>query len=123
MNHVLPDWRYEQIKFEVANTFKKCDINSIPISGFEIANKLGIIVVPYSVLSNEKRKQIIEIDEDGVYFKKKNDYYIYYNNQKPYGRINFTILHEIGHIVLTLPGIFIYNLLLLYMNIPKIISI
>ena len=49
MNHVLPDWRYEQIKFEVANTFKKCDINSIPISGFEIANKLGIIVVPYSV--------------------------------------------------------------------------
>lgn len=96
----LPDWRYEQIKMEVAKIFVKCSLNQIPITGFEIANKLGIIVIPYSAFEEEKRLELIEEDEDGFYIKKDGKYYIYYNNTKDYGRINFTILHEIGHIAL-----------------------
>ena len=96
----LPDWRYEQIKVEVAKVFVKCNITQIPINGFEIANKMGIIVIPYSAFSEEKRKVLIEEDEDGFFIKKGGKYYIYYNEEKVFGRINFTILHEIGHIVL-----------------------
>lgn len=96
----LPDWRYEQIKMEVAKVFVKCKLNQIPITGFEIANKLGIIIIPYSAFKEEKRLKLIEEDEDGFYVKKNEKYYIYYNDTKDYGRVNFTILHEIGHIVL-----------------------
>lgn len=96
----LPDWRYEQIKMEVAKIFVKCNLKQVPITGFEIANKLGIVVIPYSAFEEEKRLKLIEEDEDGFYVKKDGKYYIYYNDKKDYGRINFTILHEIGHIVL-----------------------
>ena len=96
----LPDWRYEQIKLEVAKIFVRCNLTKIPITGFEIANKLGIIVIPYSAFKEEKRLKLIEEDEDGFFLKKDGICYIYYNDRKGYGRINFTILHEIGHIVL-----------------------
>lgn len=96
----LPDWRYEQIKMRVAQIFVKCNLKKVPITGFEIANKLGIIVIPYSAFEDEKRLKLVEEDEDGLYVKKNEKYYIYYNDKKEYGRINFTILHEIGHIVL-----------------------
>ena len=85
---------------EVAKIFVKCNLSKIPITGFEIANKLRIIVIPYSAFKEEKKLKLIEEDEDGFYVKKDGKYYIYYNDAKDYGRINFTILHEIGHIVL-----------------------
>jgi len=100
MNIILPDWRYEQIKREVAKVFVNCNIKQIPINGFEIANKLGIILIPYSAFSEEKKKKLIEEDEDGFVVKRGGKFYIYYNDDKSYGRINFTILHEIGHVVL-----------------------
>ena len=100
MSYRLPDWRYEEIKLEVAKILIKCNITRLPINGFEIANKLGIIVIPYSAVNEEKRKALIKEDEDGFFLKRKGKYYIYYNDNKIYGRINFTILHEIGHIIL-----------------------
>ena len=60
----LPDWRYEQIKLEIAQLFIKCNIVRIPINGFEIANKLGVTVIPYSAFNENKRKALIEEDED-----------------------------------------------------------
>lgn len=39
--------------------------------------------------------------EDGFSVEKNiGEWYIYYNDKKDYGRINNTIMHEIGHIVL-----------------------
>lgn len=100
MNYKIPDWRYELIKNEVAKVFIECNIVKIPITGFEIASKLGIAVVPYSAFCKETKNALINEDEDGFCIKRKGKYYIYYNDEKIYGRINFTILHEIGHIVL-----------------------
>ena len=91
----LPNWRYEQIKQEVAKMFIKCNIIRIPINGFEIANKLGITVIPYSAYDEKRKNDLIEEDEDGVVIKKDGHFFIYYNDNKVYGRINFTILHEI----------------------------
>ena len=93
--------RYEEIKNIVVNMFKKLDIKCIPISGFEIATKLKIKLVQYSTLSYEKFMTCMNISEDGFSVQLSDgSWIIYYNNFKSYRRINYTILHEIGHIVL-----------------------
>ncbi len=81
--------------------FEKYDVNCIPISGFEIATKMGISVRPYSAFNESKKNLLYKLSEDGFFVEKEKDkFYIYYNDEKGYGRINNTILHEIGHIVL-----------------------
>lgn len=40
--------RCEEIKEIVVGTFERLNIRCTPISGFEIATKLGIVIVPYS---------------------------------------------------------------------------
>lgn len=52
----LSDKRCEEIKEIVVNTFEELNIRCIPISGFEMATKLGAVVVPYSSKSEETRQ-------------------------------------------------------------------
>lgn len=95
----LPDERYEEIKNIVADLFVQLDISCTPISGFEIAKKLGIIVIPYSAKNGEK--QLKEKYKDGICSEKRDGtMYIFYNDDKSYERINWTLLHEIAHLVL-----------------------
>lgn len=96
----LSDQRCEEIKDIVVSTFKKYDIKGVPISGFEIATKIGAIVIPYSSKSPEKQKQMLEISDDGFTSKYDGNWYIFYNDKKGYGRTNNTITHECGHIIL-----------------------
>ena len=96
----LSDNRCEQIKQEVVNLFEKYNINCVPINGFEIANKMGIKVIPYSAKVGRTRDLCFKESEDGFSIKKGNKWYIFYNDDKKFGRINNTMLHEIGHIVL-----------------------
>ena len=51
----LEDEQYEEIKRTVIDTFSVYGIRCIPISAFEMATKMGIKVIPYSALSEEKR--------------------------------------------------------------------
>lgn len=92
--------RLEEIKNIVVNIFKKYDIHCVPISGFEIATKMKVKIRPYSAYSKEKRKIFLKKSEDGFSVLKEDRWYIYYNDEKAYERINNTIMHEIGHIVL-----------------------
>lgn len=96
----LSDERCEEIKQSVVNLFKKYNINCVPINGFEIANKMGIKVIPYSSKSEKTKNLCLKKSEDGFSLFKSNQWYIYYNDNKNFGRINNTMLHEIGHIVL-----------------------
>lgn len=97
----LSNDRYEEIKILVVDMFTEHDISCVPISGFEIAQKMGIRVIPYSAFNTEKRKLLLKKSEDGFSVEKTaNEWYIFYNDEKDYGRINHTMLHEIGHIVL-----------------------
>ncbi|MBR5668483.1 MAG: ImmA/IrrE family metallo-endopeptidase, partial [Spirochaetales bacterium] len=97
----LPDETYEYIKIEVVDLFTRYDIKCIPISGFELALKMGIIPVAYSSLSPRKREAAFLISEDGFYGELGDGKeYIYYNDSREYKRSNMTILHEIGHAVL-----------------------
>lgn len=87
---------YEHIKITAINTLEYYDIKCVPISAFEMANKIGLSVIPYSAFG-EKAELLLKQSEDGFIVGKS----IYYNDKcKNYGRINQTIMHEVGHHVL-----------------------
>lgn len=101
----LTDEEYEFIKGEVINIFEKYNIKCIPVSGFEIASKMKITLIAYSGLSKRKLKKAMEVSEDGFFIEKDGREYIFYNDiDRCYERQNWTILHEIGHIVLDHTG-------------------
>ena len=81
--------------------FLEYGVSCVPINGFEIAHKMGVKVMPYSAYSSNIRWLLIKKSEDGFSVEKTNgQWYIFYNDEKDYGRVNHTIMHEIGHIVL-----------------------
>ena len=97
----LDDDTYEYIKREVVDLFERYDVKCIPISGYELALKMGIVLIPYSSLSKKKWSSAMEVSEDGFFLEIDNvKECIYYNDAIDYERSNMTILHEIGHIVL-----------------------
>ena len=98
----LSNEEYENIKQTVIDTFLEYDIKCIPINAFEMAIKMGIKIIPYSALEEEKKSAALKISLDG-YSVEANIYewIIYYNDScENYGRINQTIMHEIGHYAL-----------------------
>ena len=97
----LSEKRLEEIKELVVNMYEEFEIACVPINAFEIATKMGIKVFPYSAYSEKKRALMLRQSEDGFNVMKYDDTFcIFYNDEKRYGRINNTIMHEIGHIVM-----------------------
>ncbi len=97
----LTSRRCEEIKRIVVRMYRRYHIYSIPINGFELAAKMCIKVMPYSAFPASKRKLMLKQSKDGfsVLFD-TGKWHIYYNDDMPFGRINNTIMHEIGHITL-----------------------
>ena len=101
----LTDEEYEYIKGEVCHLFVKYKIKCIPVSGFEIASKMKITLIAYSGLSKKKLGKALEVSKDGFFLEEDGHEYIFYNDMdRSYERQNWTILHEIGHIVLDHTG-------------------
>ena len=98
----LSDARYEEIKRIVVDMFVEHGISCVPISAFEIAYKMGITVIPYSAFPPNKRLLLLKKSMDGFSVELvTGEWRIYYNDGiENYGRVNNTIMHEIGHIVL-----------------------
>ncbi len=104
----LPDFMYEEIKDVVSRLVKKYNVQNIPVNVFALARKLGIRLVKFSDLTEYEMQCLAKfgVSEDTAGFyalAEKNGQtipYIYYNDKLELGRIRFTILHEIGHIVL-----------------------
>lgn len=97
----LTDERYEEIKKVVADMFVDYNVSCIPISAFELATKMGIKIIPYSAIDEADRWLLLKESEDGFSVQMEdNEWRIYYNDKKKYSRINNTMMHEIGHIVL-----------------------
>ena len=97
--------QYEFIKGEVVHIFLKYRIKCIPVSGFEIATKMKITLIAYSSLSTKKLRAAIGVSKDGFVVESDGKYFIYFNDiDRSYERQNWTILHEIGHIVLDHTG-------------------
>lgn len=99
-NIILSDKRYEEIKETIVDLFVNLNINCTPISGFEVAINLGAKVIPYSAYSERIQELMRMESEDGFSIKTSNCWSVYYDDNRPYGRINNTLMHEVGHIVL-----------------------
>lgn len=101
----LTDEEYEDIKGEVCYIFEKYKIKCVPVSGFEIASKMKITLIAYSGLSRKKLRKAMKASPDGFFIEIDGHEYIFYNDiDNNYERQNWTILHEIGHIVLDHTG-------------------
>lgn len=80
--------------------YEEYDISCVPINGFEIASKMDIKVIPYSAYPEATQRLLLKKSVDGFCLQlDTGEWYIYYNDKKGYGRINNTIMHEIGHVV------------------------
>lgn len=104
----LPDFRYEEIKKEVASFFKKLGRITAPIEIFAAMSCLGIRPVEYSFISEAEWEKLtalgIDRDSDGFLVIAEKDgvrtAFIYYNDAKSPEKIRFTIMHEIAHFFL-----------------------
>ncbi len=101
----LPYSRYEEIKNEVVNLFQQTGIDSAPVNVWFIAQQMGIRLIPFSSLPAIQQNAVNLLSNGGLKFRMVNQYgdekhCIIYDDSVPNGRIRFSILHEIGHIVL-----------------------
>ncbi len=97
----LPDEVYEDIKQQSISMLIEMGINSVPIDPFELSNKLGLRVIPYSAFSGDIVFVLSLKEPDGFSIEDgKGGWAIYYNDSVKYERVRFTIMHEIGHYIL-----------------------
>lgn len=108
----LSNQRVEEIKRIVSQIFINYNVHCTPISGFELATKMKIRLIPYSSFPSKIKDIMIKESPDGYCTKpflpdhsttieNYSKSIIFYNDCNIiYGRINNTIMHEIGHIVL-----------------------
>ena len=78
--------RYEEIKFAVVSLYEKYDIHCTPVSGFEIATKMGAKLKPYSTFSTADQNFIRAKFPDGCSWNENGVSYIAYNDDKKYTR-------------------------------------
>ena len=98
----LPPKEYERIETAVVDLYAKLKVASIPIDPFIIVKRSGWVVKPYSELSHDAVKALRESHNDGcsLFDPKLKRHVIYYDDFNPMVRVRFTIMHEVGHIVL-----------------------
>lgn len=87
---------YNYIKNITLEVFIECEIQSFPLSCFDILNQYNISFYSYSSLDNDLREFCKKFSEDAYSYKNK----IFYNDNMPNGRIRFSLMHELGHILL-----------------------
>ena len=94
--------RYEEIEDIAADTLEDIGYAKFPIDVFELCKLLDIKVIKYSEINRDIITYAMDLSDDGFsYFNKNiNQYIIFYNDIMMENRIRFTIMHEIGHIML-----------------------
>ncbi len=98
----LPRKIYEMIEKKVVSLYCRLNLTQVPIDPFQIANRLGFVVKTFSDLPDEKQAILRELDLDGFSFidSESRLRIICYDDNRMQVRIRFTIMHEIGHILL-----------------------
>lgn len=99
-NIKLPSKIYQKIEEKVSMLYVELNISKMPIDPFDIANRRGYIVKPFSDLKCDVRSLLLSKELDGTsYFDPMlNKFVIYYDDNQCANRIRFTLMHEIGHI-------------------------
>ena len=86
---------------KILEVYKTCGIDSFPVNSIEVIQTLGIPLFKYSELPSRKELECHRVSDDA--FKLKGS--IYYNDTFPHiCRQRFTLMHEVGHILLDHAG-------------------
>lgn len=81
----------------ILDAYETCGIRSFPIDCIEVIKRLKIPLFKYSELCAKKERECYRVSNDAFKLKGK----IYYNDAFPYiYRQRFTLMHEVGHILL-----------------------
>lgn len=98
----LSEKRYNEIIEILADMFEDIGYKIFPIDVFELCRMLRITLVQYSSLPEECILNVKSLSSDGFNLlnPETNTYLIFYNAEMPLDRIRFTVMHEIGHIML-----------------------
>ena len=88
--------RISDIQERILSFYQTFSIRSFPIDYFTVVEQLGFRMKAYSELSEKKAAACMELSPDACLLKDT----LYYESRRPKGRVRFTIMHEVGHIVL-----------------------
>lgn len=80
----------------ILKVLKDCDIRSFPIDCFKILDRYGLKYFKYSELEEPLHSICFKFSEDSLNYEEK----ICYNEKKAPGRIRFSLMHELGHVLL-----------------------
>ncbi len=86
----------DYIKTLILQVYTDCSIRSFPIDCIEILEHYKAKVYPYSVLDDPLRNYCFSYSEDALNYKGK----VCFNDKMPKSRIRFSLMHELGHIIL-----------------------
>lgn len=87
---------YPDIDTKILDVLKLCSINSFPLNCEEVVMDLGCLLYKYSELSQEKLKKCLLVSDESMKLHNR----IYYNDSMIIGKTRFSIMHELGHILL-----------------------
>ena len=98
----LPSNEFDRIEKAVVDLYKKLRLDQVPLDPFVIASKLGFLVKKYSDLPMDTQIYLKNNEREGVslFDPDIGTFVICYDDNISYSRIRFTIMHEIGHIML-----------------------
>ena len=100
----LSNERYEFIKGEVVALFERYDVKSIPISGYALARKMGVTMIPYTSLPEIKRNAVMKASSDGLFIEDINGRdFINYNDDVSYPWFRYSNVNYIPDSFLQLP--------------------
>lgn len=80
----------------ILKTYKMCKITSFPFDCKKVLKAYGYDCKAYSSLNDKKRKICLGVSDDACIMNGT----IYYNDTMLQGRIPFTLMHELAHILL-----------------------
>lgn len=91
---------YDRIE-SLVDLYIELNIRIFQIDLIEIAKQKGYRLIPYSKLDSTESKRLREKELSGLTLKNQNGLpIIFYDDNEVWYRQHFTIMHEIGHIVL-----------------------
>ncbi|WP_310604815.1 ImmA/IrrE family metallo-endopeptidase [Anaerosporobacter sp.] len=88
---------YEYIRSKTLEVYIECKVKSFPLNCIFLLKHYGLKCKKYSDLSLAKQKHCFQISEDAFTL---NDIVFYNDNINP-SRIMFTLMHELGHKILS----------------------
>lgn len=87
---------YLEIRLSILGVFREREIDSFPIDCYAMIEKYGLKHKSYNSQSVKKKEKCLMVSDDAFTLKKT----VFYNDDMPTGRIRFSLMHELGHLVL-----------------------